>query len=90
MDGKLQAKALTSIVPSGNYVYIGGASTDYNAHLLKKGVFDVLKPFIQKGDITVVYDQWTDDWEPEHAYTNMLYSFLLREARIRNVRKNRL
>ncbi|KMK75174.1 substrate-binding domain-containing protein [Alkalihalobacillus pseudalcaliphilus] len=70
--GKLQAKALTSIVPSGNYVYIGGASTDYNAHLLKKGVFDVLKPFIQKGDITVVYDQWTDDWEPEHAYTNML------------------
>lgn len=69
--GELQAKAITELVPKGNYVYIGGAATDNNAHLLKKGVFKVLKPLIDKGDITIVYDQWTENWIPANAYKNM-------------------
>ncbi|MDF1510888.1 substrate-binding domain-containing protein [Robertmurraya sp. DFI.2.37] len=69
--GELQAKALTALVPKGKYVYIGGADTDYNAHLLKKGVFNVLKPLIDKGDIKIVYDQWTKNWIPINAYSNM-------------------
>ncbi|MEN1966667.1 D-xylose ABC transporter substrate-binding protein [Lentibacillus sp. N15] len=69
--GELQAKAVTEIVPKGKYVYIGGSETDNNAHLFKKGVFNVLRPRIEKGDITIVYDQWTKDWFPENAYTNM-------------------
>jgi D-xylose transport system substrate-binding protein len=69
--GEMQASAITKLVPKGKYVYIGGAQTDNNAHLIKKGVFNVLKPFIKKGDITVVYDQWTEDWIPENAYSNM-------------------
>ncbi|MBA9026376.1 sugar ABC transporter substrate-binding protein [Peribacillus huizhouensis] len=71
MVGELQAKAITKLVPKGKYVYIGGPETDYNAHLLKKGVFNILQPLIDKGDITVVYDQWTKEWYPENAYTNM-------------------
>lgn len=71
MIGELQADAITELVPEGNYVYIGGADTDYNAHLIKKGVFNVLHPFIEKGDITVVYDQWSKDWLPEKAYESM-------------------
>lgn len=71
MVGELQAKAITKLVPKGKYVYIGGAETDYNAHLFKKGVFNILQPLIDKGDITIVYDQWTKDWVPEHAFTNM-------------------
>ncbi|TWT01421.1 D-xylose ABC transporter substrate-binding protein [Planomicrobium sp. CPCC 101079] len=69
--GELQAKALTKLVPEGNYVYIGGADTDNNAHLLKKGVFNVLQPLIDSGKITVTYDQWTKDWSPANAEANM-------------------
>ena len=71
MVGELQAKAITKLVPKGKYVYIGGAETDYNAHFLKKGVFNILQPLIDKGDITIVYDQWTKDWVPENAFANM-------------------
>jgi D-xylose transport system substrate-binding protein len=69
--GELQAKAITSLVPVGKFVYIGGADTDNNAHLFKKGVFNVLQPLIDRGDITVVYDQWTKDWVPANALANM-------------------
>jgi D-xylose transport system substrate-binding protein len=69
--GELQAKEITELVPKGRYVFIGGASTDYNAHLLKKGVFNVLQPFIDRGDITIVFDQWTENWTPTNAYKNM-------------------
>ncbi|WP_067841675.1 sugar ABC transporter substrate-binding protein [Amphibacillus sediminis] len=69
--GALQAEAITELVPKGKYVYIGGASTDNNAHLLKEGVFSVLQPYIEKGDITVVYDQWSDAWTPASAKLNM-------------------
>jgi D-xylose transport system substrate-binding protein len=69
--GEMQAKAMTQIVPEGKYVYIGGAATDNNAHLLKKGVFNVLQPLIDKGDISIVYDQWTKNWVPTNAYSNM-------------------
>ncbi|WP_201715711.1 D-xylose ABC transporter substrate-binding protein [Rossellomorea arthrocnemi] len=69
--GELQAKTITELVPKGKYVYIGGADTDYNAHLMKKGVFSVLHTSIDQGDIQVVYDQWTDNWLPANAYSNM-------------------
>ncbi|RKP45860.1 D-xylose ABC transporter substrate-binding protein [Cohnella endophytica] len=69
--GELQAKAITALVPKGKYVYNGGAETDNNAHLFKKGVFNVLQPLIDRGDITVVYDQWTKDWTPANALGNM-------------------
>ncbi|MFE8698656.1 D-xylose ABC transporter substrate-binding protein [Cytobacillus sp. FJAT-53684] len=69
--GKLQAEAITKRVPRGNYVYIGGAITDNNAILLKKGVFSVLQPLIDSGDIKIVYDQWTKDWTPANALLNM-------------------
>ncbi|MEK8130465.1 D-xylose ABC transporter substrate-binding protein [Paenibacillus filicis] len=69
--GELQAQAITKLVPKGKYVYIGGADTDNNAHLYKKGVFNVLQPLIDKGEITIVFDQWTEDWTPVNALANM-------------------
>lgn len=69
--GEMQAKAITALVPKGNYVFIGGAITDNNAHLLKKGVFNVLRPYIERGDINIIYDQWTEDWTPVNAKLNM-------------------
>ncbi|XEC93375.1 D-xylose ABC transporter substrate-binding protein [Paenibacillus tarimensis] len=69
--GEMQAKAITELVPKGKYVYIGGSDTDNNAHLFKKGAFNILQPLIDKGDIQVVYDQWTKDWNPANALSNM-------------------
>ncbi|XKG86907.1 substrate-binding domain-containing protein [Sutcliffiella horikoshii] len=80
--GELQAEAITELVPKGKYVYIGGADTDNNAHLFKKGVFQVLQPLIDKGDITVIYDQWTKNWLPSNAYANMQEALLANDGEI--------
>ena len=65
--GELQAKYLTEKAPKGNYVLIGGAPTDNNALLLRKGQMKVLQPFIDSGAIKVVADQWAKDWLPDEA-----------------------
>lgn len=69
--GELQAKTVVEKVPKGNYVLIGGADTDYAAHLYKQGQMNVLQPLVDKGDIKIVYDQWTKDWNPAVALANM-------------------
>ncbi|WP_397386636.1 D-xylose ABC transporter substrate-binding protein [Paenibacillus roseipurpureus] len=69
--GELQAKAIVSKVPKGNYVLIEGADTDNNAHMFKKGQMNILKPFVERGDITIVYDQATKEWKPANALANM-------------------
>ncbi|WP_127534683.1 D-xylose ABC transporter substrate-binding protein [Paenibacillus kobensis] len=69
--GELQAQAIVKLAPKGKFVYIGGSETDNNAHLFKKGAFNVLQPLIDKGDIQVVFDQWTKDWNPANALANM-------------------
>ena len=65
--GEMQAKYLTEKAPTGNYVLIGGAPTDNNALLLRKGQMKVLQPFIDKGAIKIVADQWTRDWLADEA-----------------------
>lgn len=69
--GEMQAKAIVEKAPKGNYVYIGGADTDNNAHLFRQGAMNVLKPLEEKGDIKIVYDQFSKDWKPEEALKNM-------------------
>lgn len=65
--GELQAKYLFDKVPKGTYVLIGGAPTDNNSHLLRKGQLNILQGAIDRGDIKVVADQWARDWLPEEA-----------------------
>jgi D-xylose transport system substrate-binding protein len=69
--GEMQAKAIVEKAPKGNYVYIGGADTDNNAHLFRQGAMNILKPIEEKGDIKIVYDQFSKDWKPEEALKNM-------------------
>lgn len=80
--GELQAEAMLQAVPSGNYVFIGGADTDNNAHLLKKGVFSVLQPAIDSGEIRIIYDQWTADWLPSNARDNMKEALRINEQQV--------
>jgi len=65
--GELQADYIVKRVPTGNYVLIGGAPTDYNAVLFRKGQMNVLQPFVDKGDIKIVSDQWAKDWQAVEA-----------------------
>lgn len=65
--GQLQAKYLLDHAPKGNYILIGGSPTDNNAHMVRDGQMDVLKPAIDRGDIKIVADQWAKDWLPSEA-----------------------
>lgn len=65
--GELQADYIVRLVPKGNYVLLGGAPTDFNALLLRRGQMKVLKPYIDGGDIRIVADQWCEDWQPIEA-----------------------
>lgn len=65
--GRLQAGYAVKRVPKGRYQLIAGAPTDNNAHLFREGQLEVLKPFVDRGDITIVGDQWANDWQPVEA-----------------------
>ena len=65
--GELQSDYIVKRAPSGNYVLIGGAPTDYNAVLFRKGQMNILQPFVDKGDIKIVSDQWAKDWQAVEA-----------------------
>lgn len=65
--GEMQAKYLTERAPKGNYILIGGAQTDNNAKMFRTGQMRILQPFIDKGDIKIVADQWAKDWQPDEA-----------------------
>jgi D-xylose transport system substrate-binding protein len=65
--GELQAQYLIDRVPKGNYFLLEGSPTDFNAVLLREGQMKALKPYVDKGDIKIVLDQWCKDWQPIEA-----------------------
>jgi D-xylose transport system substrate-binding protein len=69
--GRMQARAVLSVKPKGNYVFIKGSSTDPNADLLFSGQQEVLKDAIAKGDIKNAGEAYTDQWLPANAQRNM-------------------
>ena len=69
--GHLQATSLTQLAPKGNYVLIGGSSADSNAKILHDAQLGVLRPLVDRGDIKIVSDTWTKDWDPSEAYAHM-------------------
>ena len=69
--GLMQADSLSRQAPRGNYVLIGGSPTDTNARILHDGQMRVLKPFVDRGDIKIVSDTWSKDWDPSEAYAHM-------------------
>ncbi len=66
--GTLQADYLTTIKPEGNYALIGGAERDNNSKFLYLGQMNVLEPLIEKGDIKIVYNVFTQAWEEEEGF----------------------
>jgi D-xylose transport system substrate-binding protein len=66
--GKMQAEYLTAIQPRGNFALIGGAVNDNNSQFLYLGQMNVLQPLIEKGDVKIVYNVFTEKWEEEEGY----------------------
>ena len=69
--GRMQARAVFKAQPTGNYVFIKGSPQDPNADFLHGGQLEILQGAIDKGDITVVGNQYTDGWLPANAQRNM-------------------
>ncbi|WP_319503716.1 substrate-binding domain-containing protein [uncultured Draconibacterium sp.] len=66
--GSLQASYLTTIKPKGKYALIGGAMSDNNSQLLYLGQRNVLQPLVDRGDIEIVYNEFTNAWEESEGY----------------------
>ncbi len=65
--GEMQAEYAVTRKPKGDYALIAGAPTDNNAHLYHDGQMKVLDPYVKRGDIRIVVDQWANDWQPVEA-----------------------
>lgn len=66
--GTLQADYLTKIKSTGKYALIGGALSDNNSQHLYLGQMNILQPLIEKGDIKLVYNEFTERWEEIEGY----------------------
>ncbi len=69
--GRMQARAIYEVQPTGNYVFIKGNAADPNADFLRGGQQEVLQAAIDAGDIVNVGEQYTDNWDPAVAQRNM-------------------
>jgi len=72
--GELQASYLTSMNPKGNYALICGSRYDNTSMRLFNGQMNVLQPFMESGDIHLVYSEFTDDWSAAQGsfHTNQI------------------
>jgi D-xylose transport system substrate-binding protein len=69
--GKLQADAIFKAKPKGNYAVIKGNKADANADFLRSGMDQVIGAAVKSGDIKIVGEVYTDNWDPAKAQTNM-------------------
>ena len=73
--GRQQAQYAVDRRPKGNYLLLGGPTTDLNSLLFMKGQKEVLKPYIDKGDIKIVFEKHLNTWNAIDAFTEV-QSFL--------------
>jgi D-xylose transport system substrate-binding protein len=52
-------------------VLSGGSPTDNNAVLVRQGQMEVIQPYLDQGIITIVADQWVDNWDAAIAQKMM-------------------
>jgi D-xylose transport system substrate-binding protein len=69
--GRTIAEVIYDLVPTGNYVIIKGNAADANADFLRAGMEEVIGDAVEAGDITIVGESYTDNWDPAIAQTNM-------------------
>ncbi|MHB1456840.1 MAG: sugar ABC transporter substrate-binding protein [Armatimonadota bacterium] len=68
--GAIQAQYLVDHLPQkgkGRIIRLYGAPTDNNAKLFKQGQDSILKPYIDRGDIKVIHEDWVANWDASNA-----------------------
>jgi len=65
--GEYMASALIEKAPTGNYVIINGSKLDHNAYMFNEGYYNVLQPYIDAEEITIISEVWADNWREEYA-----------------------
>jgi D-xylose transport system substrate-binding protein len=66
--GELQADYIKNRLQKGNIALIGGAYTDKNSYYLQFGQMGILQPYIERGDIKIVYDKMVSAWTFDEGY----------------------
>jgi D-xylose transport system substrate-binding protein len=69
--GRMQARAVFGAQPKGNYIIIKGNKADANADFLRGGYNDVIGSAVTSGDVKIVGETYTDNWDPSKAQTEM-------------------
>ncbi|MCF8363411.1 MAG: substrate-binding domain-containing protein [Prolixibacteraceae bacterium] len=69
-------------VPKGNYVMLWGDPGDVNAISIKEAQDEMLKPYIDRGDIKIVYKGFIDDWSRDNAYYMMSHILTFTDQKI--------
>ena len=67
----MEAEAIFDLVPTGNYIIIKGNSADANADFLREGMEEVIGDAVTAGDIEIVGETYTDNWDPAIAQTQI-------------------
>ena len=68
--GRLMAEVIYEMVPTGNYIIIKGNGADANSDFLREGIEEVIGAAVAAGDITIVGETYTDNWDPALAQTH--------------------
>ncbi len=69
--GETMAQYAVDKVPSGNYYLLDGDQTHTNAQLCYEGKMNILQPYVDSGDITILGQQWCAGWTAESGLENM-------------------
>jgi D-xylose transport system substrate-binding protein len=73
--GKIMAEILLGVIDEGNFAIIKGNSADANADFLRAGMTEAGIPDVGQtdpnGKIVIVGEEYTDNWDPAIAQTNM-------------------
>ena len=80
--GRMEARAVFGAQPTGNYVIIKGNKADANADFLRGGYNDVIGDAVSRGDINIVGETYTDNWDPSKAQTEMEQFLTQNENRV--------
>ena len=70
--GRMEARAILAARPKGNYVIIKGhPQGQLEPDLIASGIHEILQPAIDKGDIKIVAETYTVNWDPYTAQTEI-------------------
>jgi D-xylose transport system substrate-binding protein len=69
--GRMEAREVFKLVPKGKYVIIKGNSADANADFLRGGYEEIIGDAVKAGDIEIVGETYTDNWDPANAQASM-------------------